>query len=720
MTSFKSESTLKLYRETLDLLKQNNLEQALGLSQRLLQLEPEVEWCLKLAQTLKQPLPQEALKWFERALELAPEQPLALKLAGNLAYQLKDFNRALEHWIRLSKLAPTAQLLTNIGGLQLKSGQFALAADSLRQALNVQADFEAAQYQLVYVLLRQQAFEEALNHLESVLDKHPELSETVLDAGLILLQKHHLLLAERYLELCCKSSAKLSKERHEIYALLAECALYRVDQPKLQQYYQLAQACAPHPLTYSWSRLRSLPYIYESHEHLESVRQNFREGLNDLVHEVDQALAAKEDLLHLLKTASPAFLLAYQGQDNRELMETIGQVWHKILKTSKRLITTGHKPQAGRRIRLGFISSFFYNHSVLKCYGQRIIDCASHEAFEVSCIYLGERTDKQTLWLKDKVQHFIHFKGIPHPQMIADLELDILVYTDIGMELKTYQLAFHRLAPIQIVISGHPETTGLPNMDYYLSNKHSEADDAQKFYSETLLLLPEGMSRMSMPEIPDQLTSRAELGMQPDARIYFCPMTLFKIHPDFDLALAEILRQDPKALIYLAADTQALLNERLHQRFQQQFGILAERIIFLPWMKTKDFYSAILQADVILDSFYFGAGTTASIILGLGQPIVCWPTELQRGRMTYGKYVKMGLTDHVPRSPEAYVKQALRLANDSDYRQQLIQLIAEHKHKIFVSAEEQPIFAKLLQAIVKQYPQKLTQNQLDALELSSH
>ena len=72
---------------------------------------------------------------------------------------------------------------------------------------------------------------------------------------------------------------------------------------------------------------------------------------------------------------------------------------------------------------------------------------------------------------------------------IAALELDILFYQDIGMEPFSYLLALARLAPVQCVSYGHPDTTGIPNMDYYVSNDLYEPPGAAEHYSERLVEL---------------------------------------------------------------------------------------------------------------------------------------------------------------------------------------------------------------------------------------
>ena len=75
-------------------------------------------------------------------------------------------------------------------------------------------------------------------------------------------------------------------------------------------------------------------------------------------------------------------------------------------------------------------------------------------------------------------------------RQIAAAELDIVFYPDIGMEALTYFLAFARLAPVQCVTWGHPVTTGIPALDYFVSSELLEPDGAEAHYAERLVRLP--------------------------------------------------------------------------------------------------------------------------------------------------------------------------------------------------------------------------------------
>ncbi len=84
-------------------------------------------------------------------------------------------------------------------------------------------------------------------------------------------------------------------------------------------------------------------------------------------------------------------------------------------------------------------------------------------------------------------------------EQIAALELDTLIYMDIGMEPMSYFLAFARLARVQCVMGGHPITTGIGALDYFMSSDLIEVDHAQNHYSEILVRQPFGSFHFSRP-----------------------------------------------------------------------------------------------------------------------------------------------------------------------------------------------------------------------------
>ena len=203
---------------------------------------------------------------------------------------------------------------------------------------------------------------------------------------------------------------------------------------------------------------------------------------------------------------------------------------------------------------MGFVSRFLYSHSI-GATTRGLIAELSREDFEVFVLRItATKTDSVTECIRRAAEHTVELEADFRVarQQIAALELDVLFYQDIGMEPTSYWLAFSRLAPVQCVSFGHPNTTGIPTLDYFVSNDLFEPEGAQAHYSENLFLLHDlpTLAYYYRPEIP-AAAARGEFGLRDADHVYCCPQALMKLHPEFDALLAEILRRDPEGVIVL-------------------------------------------------------------------------------------------------------------------------------------------------------------------------
>ena len=258
---------------------------------------------------------------------------------------------------------------------------------------------------------------------------------------------------------------------------------------------------------------------------------------------------------------------------------------------------------------------------------------------------------------------------------IGDLQLDILVYLDIGMFPMTYFLAFARLAPVQCVLGGHPVTTGIKNIDYFISYDKVEPPEGDTHYSEQLIRLPTKPTSFDRPNLPEKLKTKDALNLPADKHIYLCPMKLQKIHPDFDEAITKILQLDPQGVMILFEDHDIRAwREMLESRFNASIPPeLRPRILFLPWLSASngDFISVIAAADVILDPFHFGIGSTLSWTTIIGAPIVTKRGEFMRGRVGAAYCELMEIEECITTDTEHYAQKAVEIACDPDLQEKL-------------------------------------------------
>mgnify|MGYP007000409596 len=117
----------------------------------------------------------------------------------------------------------------------------------------------------------------------------------------------------------------------------------------------------------------------------------------------------------------------------------------------------------------------------------------------------------------------------------------------------------------QIMSWGHPETTGSESIDYFLCSKHLISENSEKFYSEKFLIIDKLPMIYNKPIILNKMEDK-DISKK---NIYSCPQTLFKLHPDFDDFLFDILKKDKKGILYLLKDTNKVYYLKLLERFKK-------------------------------------------------------------------------------------------------------------------------------------------------------
>ena len=166
-----------------------------------------------------------------------------------------------------------------------------------------------------------------------------------------------------------------------------------------------------------------------------------------------------------------------------------------------------------------------------------------------------------------------------------------------------------------------------------------------------------------------------------------CAQALFKIHPDFDKILGEILRADPQGRVVLFQGHSDHWTELMSQRLRQSIPEEWSRIQFLPRLRFNDYLHLLAISDVLLDTMHFSGGTTSFQALGIGTPVVTLPGQFMRGRGTYAFYRKMGVLDCVADTPQEYVQIAVRLGTELVWREHVKSKILAANHVLFGNVE---------------------------------
>ena len=600
----------------------------------------------------------EAELLYRQLLAREPKNPDALHYRGLLAYQAGDYEAAA----RL--IADAVDLKADNAVAQMNLGN---AMFMLRRLPQAQAALEAA-------VALDQANPDAWYNLANIQrERQQHAAACVSYRRALALNPSHAGALNNLAHLLCLDGRV--DESTEAFHKLGDLRQTMGQTDMAARAYRQALALTPNPGIETALALLT-PALPASVAEIDDTRARLSVGIAAMR---ARGIALAEPLHY---ASSAIFYTGYHGRNDLELRRAIADFYVAATPTlAYRAPHCEAYAGPGDRIRIGFISKFFSSvHPMSKLYGG-IVDTLDRRRFDVTIFRFGPSNpmgfgaDASVVTLGDDLE--------AARTTIAASRLDVLFYTDIGMAPATYFLAFARLAPVQCVTLGHPVTTGIDTVDYFVSADDVEDDGAEAHYGETLIRLAAFPTYFRKPTPAASPPTREELGLPADARLYFCAQNLIKFHPAFDATVAEILRCDPKGLLVLINNATPTLVDCLRSRFQRAMPDVADRVVFLPFLKLEALLAFVRCVDAVLDTPVFGGGTTSLEMFAVDVPIVTWPGPFARSRITHGLYCQMGIAGLTAQSAPQYAEIALRLANDPDWRRQKEEELRRRKDVLY-------------------------------------
>nr|WP_275994084.1 hypothetical protein [Argonema antarcticum] len=342
-----------------------------------------------------------------------------------------------------------------------------------------------------------------------------------------------------------------------------------------------------------------------------------------------------------------------------------------------------NKGGSGDRIRVGYVSNYLHSYSGTLWLVGWLRNC-DKQNFEIHCYYTGNEPDYITKQFQDYSDFFHHIPGNMEAvceQILTD-KLDIIVFPEIGMDSQTVKMAGLRLAPVQCTAWGHPVTSGIPTIDYFLSSELMEPENAESHYSETLIRLPNiGVAYPKPEDIPVLTKNRADFGLRDDSVLYLCCQAPFKYLPQYDYILPEIARRVPQAkFIFLRGE---LLKKRLFRAFAAVGLNSEDYCVFLTIPTRPDYLMINLLSDVFLDTLSWSGGNTALEAIACNLPIVTCPGKFMRGRHADSFLRMLGVTDTIAQTEAEYIEIAIKLGLDPVWRRQIAERIKARQDYVY-------------------------------------
>ena len=386
------------------------------------------------------------------------------------------------------------------------------------------------------------------------------------------------------------------------------------------------------------------------------------------------------------------FNLAYQEEANRELLERHGRLCVRLMAAwaEAERIARAAKRTAGP-IRVGIVSAHLRDHSVWHAIVKGWFQHLDRGRFSLLAFHLGEE-DAETSFARARAAHFDSGRrGLrAWVDAIQRQRPDVLIYPEIGMDPVALRLASMRLAPVQACGWGHPETSGLPTVDYYLSAEDLEPADAQANYSEKLVTLPHLGCYFEPRSLAEPQAELRDLGLDGDQPLLVCPGVPFKYAPQHDWIFPELAARLGRCRLVFFTHHIRALSDRFRIRLEAAFrakGLEAERfVVFLPWLSKAGFLGLMSHAQVCLDTIGFSGFNTALQAVQAGLPMVTREGRFLRGRLASGILKRTGLSELVAPSEQDYVALVEKVLRTPGYREDLNARMIRGREALFADA----------------------------------
>jgi predicted O-linked N-acetylglucosamine transferase (SPINDLY family) len=362
--------------------------------------------------------------------------------------------------------------------------------------------------------------------------------------------------------------------------------------------------------------------------------------------------------------SSLLYCLHYHPDTNPGFLVEEHERWNRLHAEPLTALSQPHAndPDPNRRLRIGYVSPYFRNHSVGR-FLLPLVEAHDRRQFEVYCYTSMRGNDEVTTRFRSHADGWHEIYGMSDEDL-ADLirqdRIDILL--DLDAHTATNRLlAFARKpAPVQVTYLAYCSTTGMRVMDYRITDPFLDPVEQPARYPEASVWLPETYwCYQPMPDLPPV---EALPALASGCLTFGCLNNFWKVTVPTLTVWRDLLQAVPGSRLLLHARPGSH-QDRVRAFFAER-GIDAGRIEFAGVLPPVRFFALYGQIDIGLDPFPFPGGTTTCDALWMGVPVISLAgrTSVSRGGVSILSNV--GLPELIARTPGEYKRIALDLAAD--------------------------------------------------------
>lgn len=405
-------------------------------------------------------------------------------------------------------------------------------------------------------------------------------------------------------------------------------------------------------------------------------------GLDQLLEEVKAEISKLDQHASQNLAVFGLLSLGVDPMMQRKVAEVASR-WRSVDATP--LARTSRRPRRAGPTRIGFFSADFRFHPVAQLITD-FIERLDRNRCQVHLYAHGLPDESE--WRQRLVRAADVFADLGQESdgamahRIREDGVDVLI--ELGGHTRGTRLGVlaHRPAPVQATYLGYPGTTGHEHIDYLIGDRVVTPLESAEQYSEKIAQLAGCLIPGSRHRPPVERASRAALGLPEDAFVMCALNQPYKLLPEaFDI-WCEVLREVSHAVLWLSArneETEANLRQEATRR-----GVTPGQLVFARPTSYEDYFNRFSAADLFVDTWPYGAHTTASDALWAGLPLLTMEGSGFASRVGASLLRSIGLDDLVCPGVAAYRQRLLALARDSSHLEAVRTLLESQRDELTI------------------------------------
>ncbi|MBA3696486.1 MAG: tetratricopeptide repeat protein [Methylotenera sp.] len=635
---------------------QGKVEQALAVFWTASELEPHNT---NVQQAIASCLDQlkrheEAFEHLLTLLELAPQDALINANLGAISEKLYKGKEALSYYDTALSLDPKNYIaLMNRGALLSNLGRKIEALAHCRNAYHIHPESIGSLFNLVDALLGMYHYDEALAYCEVGLASQPDHANLLFKKGLVLS--------------CLK---QFTEARHCL-------ASAQVLDPKVLE--NVLPGIAKLDLNVEFNLNPETLYFDAMYQGQTKCFWKYR---SEFVKQLQKTILSPGSLTQLVSNPEfgfQALSLAIDGNSRLKLCQNIAELvtdltWLQGLPPFK------HKKRDRELIRIGYFSSDFRDHPT-GLLSRQIFGLHDKERVEVYAYstFNHEPKDHVRLSVEAGCSQFRDVSTLSDRQ-IAELmyedEIDILVDLNGYTALARTNVMAMRPAPIQVLYLAYLQSMGADFIDYVILDSAICPIEHEHDWQEKVAKLPNSSyvydtetSRSSIAK------TRKDFGLPEKGFVFCCLNNCYKIEPEIFTVWMDILRAVPDSVLWLLTDNPFIIENLQKEAYAR--GVKKNRLIFALSLPHAEHLLRYQLADLFIDTFWYGAHTTALDALWQGLPVLCCMGEVPTARVAPTFLKVLDMPELITYDFEQYVEKAIFYAENRDALKNLKEKLKE-------------------------------------------